>query len=155
VTVSLRPMTDGELAPLVERWSARFAGNLVTARGVSPRAARQQAVAEFADLLPDGVRTAGQLLFIASDEGEDIGALWLSTSSPDGAEAGWICEIEVDEARRGRGYGRSIVLLAEQECVRRGISEIRLHVFGSNTVARALYESLGYDVLSLKMAKRL
>jgi len=155
VTVSLRAMTDDELPGLVERWRDRYAGNITRSRGLSPDEAMTQARTEFDDLLPDGVHTENQLLYVAESDGERVGALWLSTRSPDGTDAAWICEIEVDEARRGKGYGREIMLLAEQECAARGIDEIRLNVFGSNTTACELYESLGYDVLVQKMAKRL
>jgi ribosomal protein S18 acetylase RimI-like enzyme len=155
MTVSLRPMTDAESGPIVERWRERFARNIVSARGLSAEVARQQAARDFDHLLPDGTRSRGQLLYVAIDDAERVGALWLSTQSPDGAPAAWICEVEVDDVHRGRGYGRAIMLCAEQECAKRGIAEIRLNVFGSNAVARGLYESLGYDVLTQKMGKRL
>ena len=81
--------------------------------------------------------------------------LWLATRSPNGAQAGWIYDVEVDEAHRGKGYGREIMLLAERECRRRGLTSLRLNVFGPNTVAQRLYESLGYEITSQNMAKRL
>jgi ribosomal protein S18 acetylase RimI-like enzyme len=155
MTITLRAMSADELTPLVEHWQERFAGNIAPARGLSPDEAVIQARKDFAELLPDGIDTEHQLLFVAESDGERVGALWLSTRSPDGAAAGWIFEIEVDEAQRGKGYGRAIMLLAEQECARRGIDAIRLNVFGANTTARNLYESLGYDVLFQKMGKRL
>jgi ribosomal protein S18 acetylase RimI-like enzyme len=155
MTVTLRAMSGDELVPLLERWQERFAANIGPARGLSPDEAVAQAGKDFADLLPDGIHTENQLLFVAEADGEPVGELWLSTRSPDGAAAAWICEIEVEESQRGKGFGREIMLLAEQECVRRGLDEIRLNVFGPNTTARSLYESLGYDVLSQKMGKRL
>ncbi|HEY7048203.1 MAG TPA: GNAT family N-acetyltransferase [Jatrophihabitantaceae bacterium] len=155
MTVTLRAMSDDELAPLVERWQQRFASKIAPARGLSPDEATVQARKDFADLLPHGVRTDDQLLFVAEADGEPVGALWLSTRSPDGAAAAWIHEIEVEESQRGKGYGRAIMLLAEQECRQRGIDAIRLNVFGPNTTARTLYESLGYQVLFQKMGKGL
>ena len=155
MTVTLRAMSEDELALLVERWQERFAGNIAPARGLSPDNAVVQARKDFADLLPDGVRTENQLLFIAEADGERVGALWLTTRSPDGSAAAWIHEIEVEESQRGKGFGRAIMLLAEEECAQRGIDAIRLNVFGPNTTARNLYESLGYDVLTQRMGKRL
>jgi ribosomal protein S18 acetylase RimI-like enzyme len=35
----------------------------------------------------------------------------------------------------------------------RGMTSLGLNVFGQNTVARGLYESLGYDVTALQMKK--
>lgn len=81
--------------------------------------------------------------------------LWLATNSPDGVQAGWIHAIEVDEAHRGKGYGRELMLLAEVESRRRGLTAERLNAFGPNVVARQQYESLGYEITSQNMAKRL
>jgi GNAT superfamily N-acetyltransferase len=36
----------------------------------------------------------------------------------------------VDDGHRGKGYGREIMLLAEQECRQRGLTSLRLTVFG-------------------------
>ena len=45
---------------------------------------------------------------------------------------------------RDRGYGRDLMLAAEHEAARLGADSIGLHVFGFNTSAITLYESLGY-----------
>ena len=67
----------------------------------------------------------------------------------------WVNDIEVDEACRGRGYGRQAMLLAEQAARNRGMTSIGLNVHGRNTIARALYDSLGYEVMSQQMKKPL
>ena len=56
---------------------------------------------------------------------------------------------------RGKGYGRALLRLAERETTRRGVGAIGLNVFGPNTVARNLYESAGYETVSLQMHKQL
>ena len=67
----------------------------------------------------------------------------------------FIFDIHIDEAFRGRGFGRAAMLLAERESLARGIQRIELNVFGGNTVARGLYQSLGYLERSVRMAKDL
>jgi ribosomal protein S18 acetylase RimI-like enzyme len=47
------------------------------------------------------------------------------------------------------------MLLAEHEARDVGATELGLNVFGSNTIARHLYESLGYAPTSIRMLKRL
>jgi ribosomal protein S18 acetylase RimI-like enzyme len=42
--------------------------------------------------------------------------------------------------------------LAEEEARNRDIHRIELNVFGGNTVARSLYQSLGYVERSVRMA---
>ncbi len=149
-------MTDDEFAAVSGRWCASYAQHLAPVRGLSADEATRVARAEFDQQLPERTHTAGQLLFTAvDDEGAAVGRVWLSAVSPDGAEGAWVSELEVDHERRGNGYGRQIMTLAEDVCLERGITKLRLNVFGSNIIARRLYESLGYSVLFQKMAKDL
>lgn len=45
------------------------------------------------------------------------------------------------------------MLLAEQEAAARGMTSLGLNVHGQNTVARSLYDSLGYQVTAQQMKK--
>jgi len=155
VTLTLRSMTDTEYAAFLGRLLPSYAADIAEAKGLSAEAARADASKQLDELLADGTNTSGQLLYTAVDDDEAVGVLWLSTAAPSGTPAGWVYDIEVDESQRGKGYGRQIMLLAEQECRRHGLGSLRLHVFGSNLVARQLYESLGYEITSQTMAKRL
>jgi ribosomal protein S18 acetylase RimI-like enzyme len=47
------------------------------------------------------------------------------------------------------------MVLAEQEARRGGARRLGLNVFGTNTVTRSLYESLGYEITELQMSKEL
>ena len=67
----------------------------------------------------------------------------------------WVWEVVVDEQHRGRGLGRAAMLLAEEQARAAGAVELGLNVFGYNTVARALYESLAYETVSMQMRKQL
>ena len=67
----------------------------------------------------------------------------------------WVYNIEVDPAFRGRGYGRAAMILAEEEARSRGMTSLGLNVHGQNTVARSMYDSLGYGVTALQMKKPL
>jgi ribosomal protein S18 acetylase RimI-like enzyme len=114
----------------------------------------EQAHKEFAEFLPGGVDTPEQHLLVALDEGRRVGLLWLNLPPPP-ERAAFVLDVEVDEALRGKGYGRAIMLAAEAYVRKRGCSALRLHVFGSNAVARSLYESLGYETTNVMMSKRL
>ncbi len=61
----------------------------------------------------------------------------------------------MDADQRGKGYGRSIMLAGEEECRRRGYEFLDLNVFGNNSTAISLYDSLGYVVTSQQMRKTL
>ena len=80
--------------------------------------------------------------------------VWVALDRGRPGEA-WIYDIEVNPEHRGKGYGRALLLVAEQEAARHGSTAIGLNVFGTNTVARSLYESAGYRITALNMRKEL
>jgi len=43
----------------------------------------------------------------------------------------------------------------EERAIELGAASVELHVFGHNPAARALYEKVGYETMSVVMAKRL
>lgn len=55
----------------------------------------------------------------------------------------------------GQGFGRRGMQLAEDYARSHGATTLGLSVFGFNHAARGLYESLGYEVTSVKMRKAL
>jgi ribosomal protein S18 acetylase RimI-like enzyme len=61
----------------------------------------------------------------------------------------------VEENQRGKGYGKQAMLMIEEKARELGLNSIGLHVFGSNKVARSLYEAVGYEVTSVNMSKKL
>ena len=83
-----------------------------------------------------------------------VGWLWLGVPGPEPDPLmAWVFEIEIEAAFRGRGYGRAAMRLAEDEARLRGMTSLGLNVHGQNTVARSLYESLGYEVTAMQMKK--
>jgi ribosomal protein S18 acetylase RimI-like enzyme len=151
--LSIRPLTPVEFDAFRDRLVRRYAGEHVRAGNWEPRDAEATAARQTDALLPDGVDTEGALLLAAEDgDGRRVGSLWVMLNRPDGA---WIYDIEVEEDQRGKGYGRALLEAAEREAARHGVDRIGLNVFGSNSVARTLYESAGYEVVSLQLRKRL
>lgn len=54
-------------------------------------------------------------------------------------------ELFIEEAARGRGIGRTVLELVQQQCVALGIGALHLEVARANTRARRLYEALGFE----------
>jgi ribosomal protein S18 acetylase RimI-like enzyme len=134
----------------IEGYAAQHA-----AAGSRPAATSlEQAHKEFDELLPDGVDTAEQHLLVAMSDRTRVGLLWLRIPAPP-EDTAFVYDVEVDEAERGKGYGRAVMLAGESYVRERGCTTLRLHVFGSNAVARSLYESLGYETTNVMMVKRL
>ncbi|MFC5149323.1 GNAT family N-acetyltransferase [Streptomyces aureoversilis] len=139
-----RPMADAEYAGWREESRAGYVQEWVD-RGVPAEQAHAKAEADERALLPDGPATAGTVLRVLTHEGTAVGTLWvaLRDEDPDTPDA-YVFDVAVVPAHRGRGHGRSLMLLAEAEVLAHGARTLGLNVFAGNTPALRLYESLGY-----------
>ena len=149
--VTLRPITDPEFASWRDRAAASFADGIGPAQGLTPAEALDFAYRETDRLLPEGHSTESHLIWLAWAGDGPVGSLWINTRT----RGAFIYGIEVDADHRGKGYGRAIMLACEVECRRLGYSRVDLNVFGDNSTAISLYESLGYIVTSQRMRKEL
>ncbi|MGN6325162.1 N-acetyltransferase family protein [Pseudolysinimonas sp.] len=153
--IRVRPMTAEEFSAWQEHSFAAYAVEVSEARGIPFEDARRIAAESHARYLPDGQATAGVHLVVGEDAaGARVGILWVGPN-PNGVGPAWVYDIEVEEPRRGEGWGRALMREAERLAREDGHAEIGLNVFGSNTVARRLYESLGFATSSVQMRKPL
>lgn len=142
-----------------ERWTAAelasYAQEMVDSGMLSPEAARERSAQQHAEFLPQEQDTPGMhLLRVLDEDGAPVGVLWVGPH-PRKPAAGFVYDVQIDEAHRGRGHGRGAMLAAEAIGRREGWSEIGLNVFGPNARARNLYDSLGYAVVTTTMTKPL
>lgn len=104
--------------------------------------------------VPNGEPAHGLLAGHVRSDGDVVGSLCLGpreVGSPDW----WVWDIEIRTERRGEGLGRRAMLVAEELAAANGAQTLGLNVFGHNTVARSLYESLDYETMTIQMVKRL
>ena len=156
--IRLRPLREDEFESWLERSRERYAADMVANGGLAPDQAEAKALRDGLALLPDGVATAGQHLFVIEDAETDagVGTLWFGVGpAPDGGERAWLYEIEIDPDQRGKGLGRAAMLELESRVRALGYERIELNVFGGNMPARGLYRSLGYAESAVTMVKRL
>lgn len=96
--------------------------------------------------------------FIArTDEGARAGFVWVAKTHNDSTgqlEASLLSQY-VAEPCRGRGLGHRLMETAEDWARRQGLPRISLSVGAHNTLGQMLYESLGYQVETLRMTKKL
>jgi ribosomal protein S18 acetylase RimI-like enzyme len=147
-------MTQAEFEAWLPRQEAEYA-RLIEGSGALPaQAARVKARQDTARRFIGGLASPGQFVFRVVAGDAPVGWLWLGVPGPDlDPLMAWVYDIEIDAAFRGRGYGRGAMALAEAEARARGMRSLGLNVHGQNTVARSLYESLGYEVTALQMKK--
>ena len=150
-------MSERDFEAYTERTVPRYAEENVTAGAWDPAVAQEKAEHSYRRLLPDGIATENHhLLNIIDDEhGSCIGMVWFRLDACDGVPSAFICDFEVFDEFRRRGYGRQALLALEDRLHEEGVSRVSLHVFAHNEAARSLYERLGYVSTGIHMTKRL
>jgi GNAT superfamily N-acetyltransferase len=131
-----------------------YAQAMIDDAGVAPDRASAKAAEDCERLFPGGRPSADQLVFVIEADGEPVGDLWLAERDDSWQRCLFVFDIHLDESQRGKGYGKHAMLFAEEEARRRGFDRVALNVFGRNTVARGLYQSLGYEENAISMSKK-
>ncbi len=157
MTLNLRPMTPEEFVPYEDTDAHHYAENMVRAGFWSPEGAFNKAKQIHANLLPAGVHTKDHLFFVIEDiQNQDlIGIIWLFIDREAEPPSGFIYDLLLQAQFRGRGLGKQAMLALEKKAKELGLASLALNVFEDNTVAKALYTSLGYEVQSSNMRKLL
>ncbi|MEU9647089.1 GNAT family N-acetyltransferase [Streptomyces sp. NPDC048188] len=145
-----RPMTPDEFTAWQAYEAEQYARTWME-RGVPEEDARAKARRDHEVLLPQGADTENMLFSVLEREGERVGILWLALRE----DRAFVFDVEADAAHRGRGHGRTLMLLAEAQAIAAGHSLIGLNVFAGNTAAERLYESLGYRTTRYSYGKPL
>jgi GNAT superfamily N-acetyltransferase len=150
-------MRNDEFEVWLPRVRARYAAEMVEYGGFVEDAARAKAASDLAGLFPGNRPSPDQSVYVIEADGQGVGELWVGERPDDRLARGllWVNDVCIDEAQRGRGFGRATMLYAEDEARRRGLAGVGLNVFGGNVAARALYRSLGYTESAVYMTKRL
>lgn len=152
---TLIPMTQPEYEAFVERAIPEYAADNVRAGYWSESEALEKSREGYEKLLPNGLQTENQFLYTLYDANQAVGMIWIRADLQSPVKNGFIFELHVDEKFRGKGYGKQAMLLIEEKARELGLKSLGLHVFAVNNIARNLYESVGYEVSSLNMAKKL
>ncbi|MEV6348040.1 GNAT family N-acetyltransferase [Actinoplanes sp. NPDC051851] len=156
MSVVLEPMSRTEFETRIAALRSRYAGNLHRERGMSPAEAEAEASEKLDVILPKGYDSELTILRTARVGGDVVGWVWVTLpGAPGRPEMAWVHNIDVDPAFQSRGYGRGILLAIEEELRGQGVDRLGLNVFGGNTRAIRLYESLGFGVMAQQMAKSL
>jgi ribosomal protein S18 acetylase RimI-like enzyme len=142
----VRPATAEELTAYFDHAVDGFAEETMQA---DPSLSREEALKNSREvheqILPQGLDTPGHDFLVALDAGDGrrVGFTWLFHEE----RAGFVYDVVVDAAERGRGYGRALMEHAADRLRELGMEVLGLNVFGHNDVARSLYDALGYRVV--------
>jgi ribosomal protein S18 acetylase RimI-like enzyme len=151
---TLLHMTQTEFDAFLERSIPEYATDHVRAGNWTEAESLERSRKEFEALLPDGLNSKDNFLYTLHDDDKAVGMIWMKIRDHS-SKSGFIYEVFIDEQFRGKGYGKSIMLLLEEKSRELGLKLLALHVFGSNHVARKLYETIGYEITNINMSKAL
>jgi ribosomal protein S18 acetylase RimI-like enzyme len=84
-----------------------------------------------------------------------IGAVWFGIKPLPGAHFAYLYDLHIDDAVRREHHARVTLRLLEARCRELDASSIGLQVFAHDTMAQALYSSLGFNITSFNMIKRI
>ena len=149
--IALRPLREDEFAAWDEAHRLGYASGLIEHLGMSQAAADAKVSRDVAGVLPEGIATPGVHIWAVEVDGRRVGSVFLGVRDV----GAWLYDITIDEAERGKGYGRGTMSALEEEVRKLGHDMIGLNVWGANEVARGLYRSLGWTEESVQMRKRL
>lgn len=94
---------------------------------------------------------------VVEREGRIVGiAIWFLTYSTwTGRHGIWLEDLYVDEAQRGRGYGKQLIASLVAVCVERGYSRLEWTVLDWNAPSIAFYRSIGAQPMDEWTTQRL
>ncbi|MEP7282927.1 MAG: GNAT family N-acetyltransferase [Rubrivivax sp.] len=154
----LQPLTSAAYDDFLRRAVDAYAAECVAAGRWRADEAPALALAETQRLLPDGLATPGHALFTIHARAAcetAVGYLWFGTLPRGAHSVAFVYQVIVLPAFRRQGHARRALQAAERLAHRIGHASMVLHVFAHNAGAQALYRSLGYEVSSLNLVKRL
>ena len=151
----LIPMTQPEFDVYITRLIPEYAADNVRAGYWDESEALEKSRKETESLLPKGLQSENHYFYTLYDGDQTVGIIWMRANVDRPTKSGFIFDVEIKEEFRGKGYGKQVMLLIEEKARELGLKSMGLHVFGYNKVAKNLYESIGYEVSSFNMTKKL
>lgn len=146
--------SGADLTQWIDQLWPEYLTSMVDA-GITREAAEQNIKGHQERLFVNGRPAPGQYIFDILDDAIRVGTLWIAEPQGGDPSAWFIYDIVIDETHRGSGYGRRAMQAAEDFVRESGGQRLALNVFGPNTVARRLYESMHYRVITQSMMKDL
>lgn len=153
MTVRLEPLPPERLPAWIDEQTRGYLESRMLS-GETREVAEERTQRSRAENFPHDRPLDSHLVFDVWADDTVVGSLWLGPF-PAGGTEWWVFDIEIDAAHRRHGYARRALELGHAAAKERGATAIGLNVFGYNTGAKELYESLGYTVTATQMKKPL
>lgn len=155
--VSLKTMDNDAYCDYLQQALPAYAKDNIESGRWQKSDALARAQQAFQRLLPKGLKTENNYLFniIADESSTDVGYIWVKIEENIDTKSAFIYDLEIYENQRRKGYGKSALACIEEVISTLGANSLGLHVFKHNAAAMALYNSIGYQVVSHNMQKNI
>ncbi len=153
---ALRDMTDAEFAAWRAQSIHGYAADKVRSGRWLAEESLSRAEEELAQLLPDGMHSAGHHFFTIEDVSKtSVGAIWIAQTQRTWGPIAYVYDLVVWPEHQRLGHGERAMRTLEIKVQDMGLSGLALHVFGHNERAQALYRKLGYAPTNINLFKPL
>lgn len=97
------------------------------------------------------------VLYVLEKDGERVGLLWIGTTAEQFTceETGYVLGLYVDEAHRGLGLAKAMIMAAEEWAREKGCMHMSINCGTANVPAMNLYSSAGYGQRSVVFRRNL
>ena len=149
--VRLETIQQEDYDRFLEREVREYANDHVRNGNWPADGALERSKKEFEHYLPDGIHTKDQYVWsIVDEDNRKLGVLWVQVKD----QKAFIFEFVIDEAFRGKGYGKQALTAMDQELRSMDVESVALHVFGDNVSAQELYRKMGFEITGIHMRKQ-
>jgi ribosomal protein S18 acetylase RimI-like enzyme len=155
MTVSVRPLEEGDIGPVVDfsvrAWKPVFESMCrVMGPEIFKRVYPDWAISQ-AQAVESVCRAEGNLVWVAAEDGPPVGFVAVVLHDQDSPKSGEIEMVAVDPGCQSRGIGLSLMSRAVEEISELGIPLAELGTGGDpgHAAARRLYEKAGFTALPL------
>lgn len=146
--IRLRNMSLQEFEAFRENSTNDYAKDLMKAQNISQENALKQAVTEFSDMLPEGIKTKDHSLMMIEEEDsqKSVGIIWYLYEITEGMKQVFLNDLLIYEEERRKGYAIAALSEMVHNAVRDGCRQSIIYVWKYNSPGVNLYTKCSYVV---------